>query len=237
MIGGLYELRLIILGIFLTYASYQDYRYREIDDEVWLLCASLSLPLTLYDHVVINREDVIMFLFSIGISGVLSYAFYVTGLYGGADAKCITTMALSAPLLRGTNNLHPFLPLSSVMNALILALAVPLALFLYNTYRILRGEKIFEGLSNERLLRKILAMFVGTRILDVGERSFWAPMEVEIGSKGGRRFNFSVRIDDFGRPLEPNRWASPGIPLVIFLSLGYCLAVLRGDVLSMLLGY
>ncbi|MCS7142818.1 MAG: hypothetical protein NZ920_03370 [Aigarchaeota archaeon] len=227
--SGLYELRLLLLGGFLAYASYQDYIRREIDDEVWLLCTSILLPMTLYDYLLLRSDLLLLSLFSIVTSALLSLLFYFGRLYGGADCKAIVTIALSAPLMESGGRTLPFLPLSTMINGLVATTVVPIGLLVYNVYRIVRGERLFDGFEGEGVGRKVLASLLGTRVRDHSKLKFWASMESP-SNLSTRSFKFSMKIDDFGQALRGDMWATPGIPLLVFITIGYLIAVVWGDV-------
>ena len=64
----------------------------------------------------------------------------------------------------------------------IISLIIPLFLFIYNLYRILNKEKIFEGFKEERLYRKIFALFIGYRTKGIKKR-FAIPIEDGFGKE------------------------------------------------------
>jgi hypothetical protein len=61
------------------------------------------------------------------------------------------------------NIIHPFVPIIVLTNSCI----IPLFLFAYNLYRILNKENIFKGFENEKLYRKIIALFIGYRTKNI----------------------------------------------------------------------
>ncbi|MEM1676921.1 MAG: hypothetical protein QW095_03685 [Nitrososphaerota archaeon] len=90
-------IRISIISTTLLYSSYLDWKFREVDDRVWMLSGSILLVLTILDLVFFNLtlEYVYVCLLSIGLSSGLAFLFYFLGFYGGADASY--TCSLSRP--------------------------------------------------------------------------------------------------------------------------------------------
>lgn len=211
----------------LFYASYQDLKVRLVDDWVWLLCASLTTPVTAFSTL-LDASNLILALASIGITIAISILFYILGLYGGADAKGLIVISLATPLTMFGERYHPFTPITVLLNGLLISLTVPTAIALINLYRIfVRKENLFHEFKEEKSHRKILAIFLGTVIYDPKKRRFWAPMEE---FKNGWRFKFSAEIDEFWKPIRAGGWATPSIPLLVFISGGLVLNYLIGDI-------
>lgn len=235
MPASLLALRATLLAATLIYASYQDLKRREVDDWVWLLSASIIGPLTLYNYFFLQPGDVLLASASVALISILAYAFYKADLYGGADAKSLALIALSIPLVDTGQRIHPFLGISTLFNGLVFSLIVPLSMLSLNLYKlIVRREDLFRGMEEEATYRKVLAVLVGTRVSSRGRFRFWGSME-RLDSGGVRRFNFSPSIESFDRFLEGDGWATPAIPFIVFLTAGYLLDILWGDLFSVFL--
>ncbi|GBC70249.1 hypothetical protein HRbin02_00013 [Candidatus Calditenuaceae archaeon HR02] len=219
------------LLVTLFYASYQDLNERLVDDWVWLTCASITAPLTIYTLLLgILSPPLVIISFSLTI--LISILFYMAGLYGGADAKALIVICLASPLSTGGDRYHPFTPLTVLLNGLIISLTIPASLALINTYRItVRREDIFREFKHEKTHRKILAIFLGTVLKNPERRKYWAPME-EFSGKW--RFRFTVGIEEFWRPLRPGGWATPSIPLLVPILGGLLLNYMLGDLSALL---
>jgi preflagellin peptidase FlaK len=216
----------------LTYASYRDLMDRLVDDWVWLTCASVTTPVTVY-QLLVGKLDPLLTALSIIITSILSYIFYRAGLYGGADAKGVIVVALTLPIAYTGLRYHPFAPISILLNALILSLAVPLAMSVINFYRIVvRREDLFSDFRAEKTYRKIAAVFLGTVIKSPRKHRFWAPMEEY---RDGWTFRFSPDIEDFWKPLRAEGWATPSIPLLVFITVGAIVDYAVGDLSALIL--
>ncbi|MCS6787774.1 MAG: prepilin peptidase [Aigarchaeota archaeon] len=216
----------------LAVASVMDLRRREVDDWVWLLLASLTLPSTAYLYVLRHDSDYpLMATASIAVSTVVALLFYRLGFYGGADAKAVIAIAIALPVSLDGNRFHPFVPITSLLNGLLISLSVPSALLAYNLLvrPLLKGERVFEGLEGVPAHLKLGALLLGTRV--DWPKSFWA--KVTVGS--GKRLSFSPPLDDyFSDPSASSServWATPGIPLIVFIAVGHVVNLLYGDLL------
>jgi preflagellin peptidase FlaK len=216
----------------LLYSSYKDLLERLVDDWVWLATASVTTPITAY-QLLIGALSPPLTAISLGVTAIMSYLFYKLGLYGGADAKALMVIGLSTPLSSFGLRYHPFTPVTVLLNSLLLSLAIPLTMLLINLYRIfVRGERLFAELKEERLYRKVLAVFLGTVLNEPRRYRFWAPMEEY---RNGWVLRLSPKIEDFWSTPRPGGWATPSIPLIIFITIGAALNYMVGDLSALFL--
>lgn len=227
-----YTINIIIILLTLIYASYLDLKKREIDDWVWIVSVVVGFPIMLYEQLIIQGAAyVYLLIVSIVLTIVLAIGFYKAGLYGGADAKALITIALLLPLAFDGVRIHPFLPISTLLNGLIASLSIPLVMLPLNLYKILiKKENLFEGID-EHAVRKAVALLLGTKIKNPEKHKFWGPMEWQT-EDGRRRFNFSPSIDSFWSQLSSGEWATPSIPLVVFITVGFVIDLFFGDIFS-----
>ncbi len=228
----LYTVNIIITLLTLLYASYLDLKKREIDDWVWVVAVLFGFPIMLYDQLVIQGAAYsYLLIISIILTVTLAIGFYKGGFYGGADAKALITIALLLPLASHGVRIHPFLPISTLLNGLISSLSILAIMLPLNLYRILiKKENIFEGID-ENIARKAIALLLGTRIKNPDKYKFWGPMEIRT-KEGKRRFNFSPSIESFWSQLSSGEWATPSIPLVVFITVGFVIDLFFGDIFS-----
>jgi len=220
------------LFVTFAYACYQDLRWRIVDDWVWLLGGAITSPATIYT-VILGLIDPVLAASSAMITSVLALLLYKLGMYGGADAKGLVVIGLAYPLSREGLRFHPFTPISTLLNGLLISLSIPLSLAVINTYRILvRREDLFRDFRDERAYRKLLAMFIGTVIESPERHRYWASME-EPGESW--RFRFSPNIEEYWRPVRRGGWATPSIPLLIPLFIGLIINHTVGDLSALLL--
>ncbi len=222
-----------IVSATLLYASYKDFKTREIEDIVWIIPSCLGLLINFYIFYLDDFSYVWMYLLGIAVTGALAFAIYFAGLYGGADAKALLMVALVDPFTSAPYRIHGLTGLSTFTNGMILSVSLPLFLALWNIRKIISGERIFNGFEKEPLRRKIAAFFLGTRLADASRRRFWSPIEER--NNGMRRFRFSISLDDFEESKDDDAWVTPGIPLIIFFTAGYFVAISLGDLIAFIL--
>ncbi len=224
--------------VMLSVASVMDLLKREVEDWVWLLLASITGPLTLFRALLhLETSYPVLAVISIAVSSSVAYLFYRLGLYGGADAKAIAALSLAYPVNLHDRAVHPVAPIGVLLNALMLSLAVPVALFLFNAYRLLvRKEDILSDLAGVSFHLRLAALFLGTRV--PFPKRFWAPM-VRVEEDGSVRISLSPSFNSyFVEEKRNNRrkelWATPGIPLVVFITAGLVLYLAVGDFLYLI---
>lgn len=219
-------------------ASLMDLLRREVDDWVWLLMASVCGPVTLFRALLsMGSSFPTTAALSVAISSSIAYLFYRLELYGGADAKALIALSLAYPVNLHGRALHPIAPVSVLLNALITSLVVPLGLLLLNAFRLLvRRENILSDLSGAPAHVKVAALFLGTRIRY--PKRFWAPM-IAFGEDGSVRISLSPPFHSYfenGKSGERREvWATPGIPLVVFIAIGLLSYLAVGDFLYLLI--
>ena len=144
-------LRLVAVPVF-AWAAWRDIRTRRVPNVTWLPLAVLGLLLLVWDgwHAVgIGGYDWQLFLvttaISLGIVVPLSYAFWWMGGFGGADAKALMTIAIlfpAFPTYYVETSVYPAVQtdvgvfsFTILTNAVLVAVAFPVALAAYNAVR------------------------------------------------------------------------------------------------------
>ena len=225
-------LTIAIVSVTLLYASYKDFKTREIEDIVWVIPAGLGLLINFYKFYLDGFTGILLYVIGIIVTGALAFAIYFAGLYGGADAKALLMVSIVDPFTTGPYKLHGLTGITTFTNGMILSASLPISLALWNMSKIISGEQIFKGFEKEPLKRKIAAFFLGTRLADASRRKFWSPIEER--DNGKKRFKFSISIDDFEESRYDDAWVTPGIPLIIFFTVGYFVTVFIGDLTALI---
>ncbi|WP_455363683.1 A24 family peptidase C-terminal domain-containing protein, partial [[Eubacterium] cellulosolvens] len=190
-------------------------------------------------------------LLSVVSAAVLSLALSYLGLWGGADGKGFTCLALMNPLVPvlGVNLSHivnPLFPLVVFSNAYVASL-VSMLYPIQRNLRARRMHELFEGLEDERFVRKVAAFLTGYRVpvRELESKPFLFLLESvdQQGSTVRRHFNFKLGIEtdrqkeladlkaavNSGRP-HGSVWVSPGLPFLLFVAVGLVLSVVFGDI-------
>ncbi|MDI6905370.1 MAG: A24 family peptidase C-terminal domain-containing protein [Candidatus Bathyarchaeia archaeon] len=254
---------------FLFYASWSDFKKREVSNSVWILFAPLAFTLTFLEIFYVYEFSQLP---SYGICFSLTAAFAVilfySGGFGGADAKALMCLALAlpfyprnlfTPILKEISPIsQTFFPITVFSNSVLLAAATAVYMFLRNMFWHQRtGIKLFEkGHKNESFGRKILVLITGYKvhINKLKEKWHLYPLEdvenvenelkrklVVLPRDEGR----NATVERLARAIEAGKiqdtvWATPGLPMLIFITAGLIMALFFGDIvwicISFLLG-
>jgi archaeal preflagellin peptidase FlaK len=91
-------LRFIPLILIMAYAAHSDWKTKEVPNKIWLYMP-IGLTLTLIETIFfLNTATIFIEAISIAISCGLAYFLFAIGAWGGADAKALMTIAVSAPI-------------------------------------------------------------------------------------------------------------------------------------------
>ena len=253
--------RIILCLSFLVYASWSDYKTREVSNKVWAILGPLSLALTTFQFMVFSSQPlelIISYVLSFAIISGLAIAVFYVGGFGGADAKALMCIALALPIYpnyllpQPEGFISPLFPLTIFTNSVLLgALSVFYALF-RNVFWITKNSNgIFEGLEKESFGRKILALVSGYKMnISKLKMGHTYPLEdIEINNEGVKKRKLLVFPNDEERDeileritknIENEKlngwvWSTPGLPLLIFITAGLIISLVYGDLVWILI--
>lgn len=218
-----------ILNIpFLVYASYSDIRTREITDKIWLIMLAINIPFTIYFILSINNILKIIYIINSIIAIALFLLLAYFGFMGGADAKALIILQLSE-----INNILPS-SLLIYMNSIFLSLLiVPYILFKNLQYYLRHGHIFKEKIS---LYKKILMMISSYKVryneISRKNRYFYTFL-----GKNEKNIRFKMRMDESDFKINLNTgmgeeiWVSPTIPLILFITIGYIVYKIWGNII------
>lgn len=91
-------IRYVPLIAVIGYAALCDWRTKEVPNKVWLY-AFIGLSFTTIETIFyLNSNLLILELLSASTAFIIAYLFFITHNWGGADAKALMTIGVSAPL-------------------------------------------------------------------------------------------------------------------------------------------
>ena len=255
---------------FLLYASWSDYKTREVTNRVWAIYAPTALVLTLTEILLNEQEPLSKLAFfglSFGVTALFAIILFYSGGFGGADSKALMCIALALPFSTETllqpifpSGISPLsqilFPLTIFSNSVLFAAASGIYMLLRNlVQRATTGKKLFEGtLSTESLGKKILVMITGYKVTVAKLKEKWHvyPME-DINENGENPSERKLLIvpKDEGRneiverlsnavstgKISNRVWATPGLPMLIFVTIGLIVALLLGDLVWLLVSF
>jgi len=260
--------RTIMALSFLFYASWSDYKTREVSNTVWILFAPLAFALAFLEIYIYEFSQLSSYGICFGLTTAFAIILFYSGGFGGADAKALMCLALALPFhpeslpspLSG--EISPisqiFFPITIFSNSVLLAAATAIYMLLRNIFRRQKtGERLFDkGHKDESFGRKILVLITGykTSINKLKEKWHLYPLEDVENVENGFKRKLVVLPKDEGRNAIVERlaeavkrgvirdgiWATPGLPMLIFITAGLIIALLLGDIvwicISFLLG-
>jgi preflagellin peptidase FlaK len=263
--------RVSLCFVFLLYASWSDYKTREVSNTVWILFAPLAFALTFLEISIYEFPQLPfyqMYGMCFGLTAAFAIILFYSGGFGGADAKALMCLALALPFypenlfIPLSREISPisqtFFPITVFSNSVLLAAVTAVYMFLRNLFWHKRtGRKLFgEGHGDESFGRKFLVLITGYKvhINKLKEKWHLYPLEDVEDVEGELKRKLVVLPKDEGRNAIVERlakaveagkiqdlvWATPGLPMLIFITAGLILALFFGDIIwiciSFLLG-
>jgi len=251
---------------FLFYASWSDYKTREVSNRVWAIYAPTALILSLAGFLLYEPSSLPLFGLSFGVTAAIAILLFYTGGFGGADSKALMCIALALPFSTEAlfvpllpNGVSPLalnlFPLTIFSNAVLFAAASCIYLLIFNlAWHKKTGRKIFEGtLAQESAMKKFVALITGRRVSISQLKAKWHVYPLEdlenendenppkrklvLVPKDEGRNEIVTRLSkavDAGK-IDSYVWATPGLPMLIFVTIGLVVALLFGDIVWVLI--
>ncbi len=252
-------MRVILTLSFLFYASWSDWKKREVSNKVWAVLGPVALFLTSVQYVLFAPNLLVFYGLSFAVMSGLAIILFYAGAFGGADAKALICLSLALPyypidLLSPPQSYYsPLFPITVFSNSVLLAAFTVVYALLRNLFwKLKTGNKLFEGFETESLGRKLLALLTGykTHVARLERHEYLYPLE-DIGAteespidrkllmmpKDEDREKIVARILDAARTgrIPDKVWATPGLPMLIFITAGLIIALIFGDLVWALL--
>jgi preflagellin peptidase FlaK len=211
---------LLALGM-LGIACASDIKKREIHDIIWVIFAAVAAIMIPFSGN-IEKE-----LYSVGISLIVAPVAIIIwriGLFGGADAFALIVIAALAPAATLSGSLVS--PFTVLTNAVLVSIIPMLVNVVRNLFLLIAKKDIFEGFDETRS-RKIFAMFIGYR---AANPKFGFSIERKVGEQ--KKFNLSLQHAEYAAFCDKtDTWITPGIPYLIFITAGFVLQLVYGDIM------
>ncbi|MEM0313133.1 MAG: A24 family peptidase C-terminal domain-containing protein [Candidatus Bathyarchaeia archaeon] len=251
-------IRVSLSLLFFIYSSWSDYRTREVSNWVWIFYAPPAFALTFTELFLFSPDLLPFYGLCFLLTSAFAVILFYAGAFGGADAKALMCLALALPFypyritapLFGTSPLMQFFfPLTIFSNSVLLAALSAVYMLFHNLFwRLWKGKPLFEGdLQSASAARKLLVLLTSYRapVERLKEKWHIYPMEdVEKVEDGGIRRKLVLFPRDEGREAIVDRlsraveageidelvWATPGLPMLIFVTAGLIIALFVGDI-------
>ncbi|MEM3549589.1 MAG: A24 family peptidase C-terminal domain-containing protein [Candidatus Bathyarchaeia archaeon] len=251
-------IKIVLALLFLAYASWRDFKTREVSDRVWVIFAPLAFALTFAELYFWDLALLPYFGLCFVLTAAFAIVLFYAGGFGGADAKALMCLALDLPFYP-SKVLNPlfgevspimqtFFPITVFINSVILSALSAVYIFFHNLFqRQKTGMKFFEGeQKKEAFWKKILVLITGYKIPITKLKEKWHiyPLEDLEKAEFGVRRKLLIFPKDEDRDAIVERleesvkaggihemvWATPGLPMLIFVTAGLILALYLGDI-------
>jgi len=216
-------IRILLAFSMLFVASTVDIKKREINDMLWIVFGAIATVLVFLEP---NLWSTITHIgFSMIIAPVALFVWRM-GVFGGADALALITLAALVPYPNATFTGKEITPFTTLTNAAILSVTPIITNIIRNLLAISKHEDIFEGFHESRL-NKVIAMFIGYRAKNP-KYSFL----IEKTENNTKRLDFSLHHAENATFCDTNNtWVTPGIPYLIYITGGFLIQVFYGDII------
>jgi len=247
----------IVIGITLGYASLLDIRERRVPFRTWYPMLAISVPMALWTYVLLLTADLRFAFGYILLVLMFTCLFYTSSaylhLFGGADAWALIFITVCVPVFP----IQPvfgypildFFPFTVLINAVILNLITPLAIFVMNVMKGNRGPLQYMLIGFPVDGRKIEEYFgfVMEELYEVDgkiERRFIGFGESIKRMISGKRRMYTQDLkkypEEYAEELSLYRrtgkvWISYGVPFMIPITAGFVTAIFVGDLLYILM--
>lgn len=243
---------LAVLVTFL-YASWQDLKTRTVYVTTWYPAAVIGVVAVLYfwTHVY-GTESVPTIMNAVlalsGISAVLMFVFGKLGMFGWADAKAMILLSIVVPVTPFAVWIFPSLALSTLFNAGVIALIVPVVIYLKNVWR-KEHAPLWLMFSGIRVPGDQITKYFGFVAEEISEdengivRKFLKAKSSITALQRDTELsirNLREEPEEYKEQLELYTkaglvWITYGIPFMIPITIGYVLALVGFSVPDMIL--
>ena len=241
----------------LIYASWSDYKTREVSNNVWVVFAPPAFALTFAELLLFDFSALPYFGLCFALTSAFAIILFYAGGFGGADAKALMCLALALPFYPQeifspfSGEVSPFmrmfLPLTVFSNAVVLAALTAVFILIHNLlWRWKTGKPLFEGeQKSEFMAKKVLVLLTGYKVSIEEVKAKWHlyPLEDVEKTDNGIKRKLVVFPKDEGRnamverleeavksgAIQEKVWATPGLPMLIFMTAGLIIALFYGD--------
>jgi preflagellin peptidase FlaK len=244
--------------VILLYASWSDYKTREVSNKVWAIYGPIGLVLSLSELLLYEQDQLLFYTLGVGVTVGLAFLLFYAGGFGGADSKALMCIALSLPFAP----LALFKPIFSLAISPTSQFMFPITIFgnavlfaaFSGVYMLLRNviwhktnkAKFFPGnLAHEGIGKKMLVLVTGYKmniskvketwhlfpLEDIDDRYVDLNRKLVVVPKDEGRTEIVERLKNAAEAGKIDRyiWTTPGLPMLIFVFLGLIAALTLGD--------
>jgi len=251
-------LRIAICIVILGYSCITDWKTRRAPNTLWYIMGGIGLVLGVFELYGLNFSFSLLFSWIFGFLFVfvmVYFLYYFFGYFGmvglgGADAKALIAIALLFPyyptIYIGSLNLPLVYSDRSIIfgfsvfgNALALNLIVPVAILIYNLFKVPLSElkanpfgsftgykTSLEGLKGKHV--RLMHKYTEQNGVIQTKKTFGGSESDDETYKNLKKWKAEGKIGD-------KIWVTPKIPFLIPITVGFLVAVVFCDILTQLI--
>lgn len=236
----------------LVVASFQDLKDRTVYKVTWypaaIVCGALAVWFWILAFLSAGSQALPVLLISV-FAAIVMALFSAFGLFGKADAKAMILICLTVPVTPFATWIFPSLALSSIINAGVVVLILPVVFLIRNL--ILRNRAPFWLMcSGMPVEGKEVSKHFGFVSEEISQkdgaivRRFCKPQSSVFALKNGSKLSIRElreNPDEYGELLElyarcDKVWISYGIPFLIPVTVGYVFALFGVSAVDIVIG-
>ena len=238
------SLRILLSLIMLGYSSFIDLKTREIYDLVWIIFGGLGLIITTYE-IYVGTYSIMSFVIPLVFSIIVSFALGFLRLFGWADVLAFIVLTILNPFPFGVVSpklgiVSPVFPITLFSNSALAGVSFALILLFRNIFITLRGEKLFSNVKASSI-KKFVLFFSGYRLnmKNLKGPPFQYPLELPSSEEYNELVLMpDIQDDDAAWAIfdqlksmgVEKTWVSYTLPFLIFITIGYIISLLIGDI-------
>ncbi|MEM2135837.1 MAG: A24 family peptidase [Candidatus Jordarchaeaceae archaeon] len=228
----------------LIFASYRDWKRGAVENRVWLIMILCGLAIIVARWI--YTAELLLPLFSIIITFLVSLFLHVCKIFGGADAKALICTALILPQ-NVSVSLTPIFALTVLLNTFILLGILYTAILGYNLTQYLKGNDLFSELASKSVWRKLVILLTCVWLEKPPKSKRFHPLKHGIGKTellpiSSRNSLSKEKMASFKNELnaelyEKGVWFYFAKPLIPLITLSMVLSFFQGDLLLFLINF
>ncbi|MEM2959189.1 MAG: A24 family peptidase [Candidatus Jordarchaeaceae archaeon] len=228
----------------LIFASYRDWKRGAVENRVWLIMILCGLAIIVARWI--YTAELLLPLFSIIITFLVSLFLHVCKIFGGADAKALICTALILPQ-NVSVSLTPIFALTVLLNTFILLGILYTAILGYNLTQYLKGNDLFSELASKSVWRKLVIILTCIWLEKPPKSKRFHPLKHGIGKTellpiSSRNSLSKEKMASFKNELnaqlyEKGVWFYFAKPLIPLITLSMVLSFFQGDLLLFLINF
>jgi|GEM_PF-886361 len=223
-------LRILATFVLLVFCSYSDIRWRKVTNKVWIPFVLIGIILAVVEFSInFDLARIVWYVISFVIVFFASYFIFAIGGFGGADAKLFIFLSVLFTHYPSILSKYPLMPLepalaiSPSIGALAVAPSIgvyPLTIFpltvLVNTFIVSIAVPV------SILIYNLIKLPKDQR----SDKGYYMFMCLKIKREKIDEVKMRVMDED-----DNYAWVSPKIPLMVFITVGFIIALIYGDLI------